>query len=74
MSIIEYSRQEMLSMGVIEQRDKYDKESHNAMIQQHIELLHNRGYEVFEILRIKKMFWLWGENYTKIYYRPKECK
>lgn len=62
-------------MGVIEQRDDYTKDSHDSMIQQHVEDLHRRGYEVTDIQRVQKGMWLLRDNYTKIYYRKRdECK
>ena len=58
-------------MGVIEQRDDYTDDSHNVMIQQHVDQLYADGFEVTDIVRVQRGIWLLRKNYTKIYYRKR---
>lgn len=58
-------------MGVLTQQDDYTNESHDAMIQQHIEELERQGYEITDVIK-HYGWWPLKNNNTKIFFK-KPC-
>lgn len=53
-------------------RDKCTGKDHKDNVQVEVENLQRNGYSVTQVVVMERMFMLWGENITEIYYEKEK--